>query len=63
MQNFIILEITRNAAGNIAVTPSARESEDAAYSKYYDVLSRASGTQNPVHGAALLTFEGFELEH
>ena len=63
MQNYIIIEFTRNAAGNIAVYPSAREGEDAAYAKYYEILSRASGTQNPVHGASLLSFEGFQLEH
>ena len=42
MQNFIVLEFTRNASGNIAVYPSA---------------------QSPVHGAALLNWDGFELAH
>jgi len=61
-QNYIILEITRNAAGNIAVYPTARESEEAAYSKYYNILSTASSTPNPEHGAVLLTHDGFFIE-
>ena len=62
MQKFIVLEFTRNASGNIAVYPSAKELEDSAYAKYYEILSRASSSQSPVHGAALMTFEGFMLE-
>lgn len=62
MQNFIVLEITRNAAGNIAVYPSAKESEDAAYSKYYEILTRAAVSQSPVHGATLLNYDGFQVE-
>lgn len=61
-QNYIILEITRNAQGNVAVYPSARESEKAAYAKYYNILSTASSTQNPEHGAVLLTHDGFFIE-
>lgn len=63
MQNFIVLEITRNAAGNIAVYPSAKESQDAAYGKYYEILNRAATSQSPVHGAAILNYDGFEIEH
>ena len=62
-QNFIVLEVTRNAAGNIAVNPSAKEQEDSAYSKYYDILKTASTSQAPVHGAMLLTYDLFEIEH
>lgn len=63
MQNYIVLEITRNAAGNIAVYPSAKETEEAAWGKYYEILNRASGSQSPVHSAALLTVEGFKVEN
>ena len=63
MQNFIVLEFTRNASGNIAVYPTAREGEDAAYSKYYEILNRAAGSASPVHGATLLNYDGFQLEH
>ena len=63
MQSFIVLEITRNAAGNIAVYPSAKESQDAAYGKYYEILNRAATSQSPVHAATLLSVDGQELEH
>ena len=63
MQSFIVLEFTRNASGNIAVYPSAKETESAAYAKYYEILNRAAGSASPVHGAALLSYNGFELEH
>lgn len=62
-QNFIVLEFTRNASGNIAVYPSAKETEEAARGKYHEILSRAAGSQSPVHGAALLNWDGFELAH
>lgn len=61
-QNYIILEITRNAQGNVAVYPTARESEEAAYAKYYNILNGAASTQNPEHGAVLLTHDGFFIE-
>jgi hypothetical protein len=63
MQNFIILEVTRNAQGNIAVYPSARETRNAADKKYYEILERAADSQSPVHGAALLNWDCYELEH
>ena len=63
MQNFIVIEFTRNAAGNIAAYPSAKESEDAAYGKYYEILNRAATSNSPVHGATLLNYDGFQLEY
>lgn len=63
MQQFIVLEFTRNDQGNIAVYPSAKETEEAARGKYHEILSRAAGSQSPVHGAALLNWDGFELAH
>lgn len=62
MQNYIVLEITRNAEGNIAVYPSAKELEDSAYAKYYEILARAATSNSPVHGATLLNFDGFQVE-
>ena len=63
MQKFIVLEITRNEAGNIAVYPSAKEQEESAYAKYYEILNRAATSNSPVHGAFLMTYDGFEIEH
>ena len=62
-QNYIVLEITRNANGNIAVYPSATEQEDSAYAKYYEILARAATSNSPVHAGALLNYEGFEIEY
>ena len=63
MQNYIVIEFTRNASGNIAAYPSAKELEDSAYAKYYEILSRASTSNSPVHGAILMGFDGFPIEH
>lgn len=63
MQNFIVLEITRNAQGNIAVYPSAKETEQSAKGKYHEILSRAAGSVSPVHGAVLLNWDGFQLAY
>lgn len=61
-QKFIVLEVTRNAQGNLAVYPSAKEQEESAYSKYYEILSRAASSNSPVHGGVLLTFDLAKLE-
>jgi hypothetical protein len=62
-QQFIIIEFTRNASGNIAVYPSAKETEEAAKAKYHEILTRAPLSNSPVHGAALLNWDGYELAH
>ena len=63
MDNFIVLEVTRNAQGKIAVYPSAKETEASARSKYHEILTRAPQSNSPVHAAVLLNWDGYELEH
>ena len=62
MQSYIVLEITRNAQGNIAVYPSAKELQTSAEKKYYEILERAVDSNSPVHGAVLMSYEGFFLQ-
>ena len=62
MQNYIVLEITRNAQGNIGVYPSAKETEEAAWKKYYQVLQNAVDSQTPLHSAVIMGADGFVLE-
>lgn len=62
MQNYIVLEITRNAQGNIAVYPSAKEGQPAAEKKYYEILQRAADSNSPLHGAMLLGAECFYID-
>lgn len=62
-QQFIVLEITRNAQGNIAVYPSAKELQSSAEKKYYEILERAVDSNSPVHGAVLMSYDGFEIDH
>ena len=62
MQNFIVLEITRNSQGNIAVYPSAKETEEAAWKKYYQILTTASDSQAPLHSAVIMGADGFLIE-
>lgn len=62
MQNYLILEITRNAQGNIGVYPSAKETEEAAWKKYYQILENAVGSQTPLHSAIIMGADGFVIE-
>ena len=62
MQNYIVLEITRNAQGNIAVYPSAKELQSSAEKKYYEILERATDSNSPDHGAVLMGYDGFVIE-
>ena len=62
MQSYIVLEITRNAQGNIAVYPSAKELQSSAEKKYYEILERAVDSNSPLHGAVLMSAEGFFLQ-
>lgn len=62
MQNFIVLEITRNSQGNIAVTPSAKETENAAWKKYHQILTTAADSASPLHGAVIMGADGFYIE-
>lgn len=62
-QQFIVLEITRNASGSIAVYPSAKETENSARGKYHEILNRAATSNSPIHGAVLLNWDGFELDY
>ena len=62
MQKYIVLEITRNTAGNIAVTPSAKETEEAAWKKYYQILTYAVESTAPLHGAVIMGADGFQIE-
>lgn len=61
-QNYIVLEITRNSQGNIAVTPSAKETEAAAWKKYYQILETATESAAPLHSAVLMGANGFVIE-
>lgn len=62
MQNYIVLEITRNAQGNIAVNASAKETENAAWKKYYQILEIAVDSAAPLHSAVIMGADGFEIE-
>jgi hypothetical protein len=61
-QNFIVLEITRNAQGNIAVYPSAKETEESAWKKYYQILQTAVDSASPLHAAVIMGADGFVME-
>ena len=62
MQNYIVLEITRNVQGSIGVYPSAKETEEAAWKKYYQILTNAVDSQSPLHGAVIMGADGFVIE-
>lgn len=62
MQNYIVLEITRNAQGNLAVYPTAREEEQAAWKKYHQILTTAADSATPLHGAVIMGADGHFIE-
>lgn len=63
MENFIVLEFTRNDQGRIGVTAYAKETRNSADKKYYQILTTAADSNSPVHGAAILNWDGFELDY
>lgn len=62
MQEYIVLEITRNTEGNIGVYPSAKENENAAWKKYHQILSNAADSNVPLHGAMIMRADGYVME-
>lgn len=58
---FIVIELQKDANGNVANVVTAHETQAAAESKYHTVLAAAAISEVPMHAAALLSEEGFSI--
>lgn len=60
---YVVLEIQKNASGQIGNLVNAYESLNVAYQKYHTVLAAASVSALPVHTAVLLSDDGYTIAH
>ena len=58
---FIVIEIQKNAQGQVATLLTAYDSLREAQSKYYTILAAAAKSGLPRHGAAILYEDGKEI--
>ena len=58
---FIVVELQKDANGNVANIVTAHETQAEAESKYHSVLAAAAVSDLPVHAATLLSEEGFSI--
>ena len=60
---YIVIELQKNADGNVTniVTDFATLAE--AESKYYTILAAAAISKVPVHSAIIVSEEGFPVKH
>lgn len=56
---FIVVELQKNANGQVGNIVTEHETQDAAESQYHSVLASAAISQLPCHSAVLLSEEGF----
>jgi len=59
---YIVIELQTNADGTVGNLVLAYDEEDAAWSKYHDVLSAAAVSALPMHAATLLRSDGTLVE-
>lgn len=60
---YIVIELQTNASGAVSNIVTAHATIEAAYSKYFLVLSSAAVSSVPVHAAVILNNHGEEIEH
>lgn len=58
---FIVVELQKDANGNVANLVTAHATQAEAESKYHTVLAAAAISNLPAHSAALLSEEGFSI--
>lgn len=58
---FIVVELQKNAEGQVGNIVTAHETQAEAESKYHSVLAAAAISELPSHAAALLSEEGFSI--
>ena len=60
---YIVIELQTNASGQVSNIVTAHATIEAAYNKYFTILSAAAVSSVPVHAATILNNFGEEIEH
>lgn len=60
---FVVIELQKNADGNVANIVSPYDTQAAAESKYHSILAAAAVSDLPCHSAIIVSEEGFPLMH
>ena len=59
---YIVLELQTNANGTVSSLINQYEDQNAAESKYHQVLASAAVSSLPIHNAFLITNEGYTIK-
>ena len=60
---YIVIELQKNADGQVANLVTAHNSLAEAESKYYTILASAAINDVPVHSAIIVSEEGFPVKY
>ena len=60
---YIVIELQKNAEGQVANLVTAHNSLAEAESKFYTILAAAAINEVPVHSAIIVSEEGFPVKH
>ena len=60
---YIVIELQKNAEGQVANLVTAHNSLAEAESKFYSILAAAAVNDVPVHSAIIVSEEGFPVKH
>lgn len=61
--NYIVIELQKNAEGQVANLITAHNTLAEAESKFYSILAAAAVNDVPVHSAIIVSEEGFPVKH
>lgn len=60
---YIVIELQKNAEGQVANIVTAFDNLAEAESKYHTILAAAAVSKLPVHSAIIVSEEGFPVKH
>ncbi len=60
---YIVIELQKNAEGEVANLITAHNTLAEAESKFYSILASAAINDVPVHSAIIVSEEGFPVKH
>ena len=60
---YIVIELQKNAEGQVANLITAHNTLAEAESKFYSILAAAAINDVPVHSAIIVSEEGFPVKH
>lgn len=63
MKMYIVMELQKNADGDVSNIVTSHENLEEAEGKYYAILSAAAVSRIPVHSAVLVSEEGFPVRN